>query len=498
MRSQKLYMKTQNGEVEMSAFVQRVITPDVLKATGLKAPSGFTVEQYADSFSLAYEIGHAFMLNDIKKEQEYQDEQFARVLDEHDEHFYHDDEQYAKELQQQYNKGETSVGGEPSSKGEQSSANSEKRGKGPKQSKSSSRKANVDVTALVDEIKDAVTENVSASVVNVFEKMFTTDMQRSFVFLKSKTTLKALTVLNDFGAVIESKDLGLALVSKQTGVQYAGSGGSSGGAVKKTQYPQNQTAPYAQTPVKKESQSRNVCSFFSRGTVSQKVNVGGGDVVRNVPSRGTVLSERMTGSVVETGQSMQSINNSPGPPGPMKTEEDSGESGDSGDEKGNSDEDDDNPFTETIDQLTFGMAIRSPNKRKCGSQRGGTPKKKQALTLTQENADKPENQDSLLSMASSKQQQISLATSLLAVKRNSQSHDIVWTELEGMNRGPSKGPENPHSFLKIAVKYFPQLKDLDTIQAVNMLRGEMSQFMLVNNQYLNVREHFITYLIFQN
>ena len=373
----------------------------------------------------------------------------------------------------------------------------------------------MDVTALVEEIKDAVTEAVSRDVVTVFQRMFDSDMQRSFVFLKSKTTLRVLTVLNDFGSVVESQDLALVLINKQSGVQYAGSGGSCGAPVQKTQFPHSGVqyassggsggggAPVQKTqfphsrvqfassggsggggaPVEKthfppsmkmEQQTSsssgsmrgecNESSYFSGGKVSQKSNVGGGDVqhssFRVMPSRGTVQqqsihqsSQKIRGSIFDNIDNKNSIGH---PSMPPKNEpEESGDNFESSDDNEESDdEDDNNPFQEGLDQLSFGIMIRSPTKRKGGSQRG-MPKKKQALGgLTAENADKPENQDSLISMASSKEQQISLATSLLAVKRTMQSHDIVWEELKKINRAPSKGTGNPHSFLKIAVKYF--------------------------------------------
>ena len=103
-RSQKIYKKTQPGTADMSKFVQRVITPEILKFSNLNPPFGSTIEQYADAFSKAYEIGHKFMVYDIKLEQEYQDEQFARVLEEHDEHYY-GDEEYAIQLQRQLDSG---------------------------------------------------------------------------------------------------------------------------------------------------------------------------------------------------------------------------------------------------------------------------------------------------------------------------------------------------------------------------------------------------------
>ena len=55
-----------------------------------------------------------------------------------------------------------------------------------------------------------------------------------------------------------------------------------------------------------------------------------------------------------------------------------------------------------------------------------------------------------------------------------------------MNRQPSKQPENPHSFLKIGVRYFWEFKEANELEAVNLLSRKIFNCMIVNNQYLKV------------
>ena len=94
------------------------------------------------------------MVQDLKNEKEFKDAEFAHVLAEHDEHFY-GDENLAKKLQLEYDEGK--------SNGEVEKDVTE----GTKRKKSANH-SKVDVSELVAEFKDCVSENITKEVVNVF------------------------------------------------------------------------------------------------------------------------------------------------------------------------------------------------------------------------------------------------------------------------------------------------------------------------------------------
>ena len=164
--------------------------------------------------------------------------------------------------------------------------------------------------------------------------------------------------------------------------------------------------------------------------------------------------------------------------------------------KGVKDDDDDaqvteEPFVQPLNQMEFSIRVKSPKKRSHGgSVMRPSPKKRTLMDSLCERENEPaeisSGIESLISMATSKQMQVNLITEALAVRRTGDSHQHLWNNVGQMNRVPSKGPENPHFFLKIVVRFFTTLKPLEEMEAVNLLRDSMATYMMENNTYLKV------------
>ena len=162
------------------------MTVQTLESKHLKPPSPLNMEEYVETFCEAYRVGHAFMLNDIREEQIYQDEQMAFIMAEDEETL--SDEALAKQLQEEFDN-ETPPKPEKkvikprktgnSSKGwGQSSVtpNEVPKEKVPKPDV----KPNIDVQEIVAEIKENlvadVKHSVAKEVVVIFQCMFSLDM----------------------------------------------------------------------------------------------------------------------------------------------------------------------------------------------------------------------------------------------------------------------------------------------------------------------------------
>ena len=148
------------------------------------------------------------------------------------------------------------------------------------------------------------------------------------------------------------------------------------------------------------------------------------------------------------------------------------------------------PFQQEFDARDFDMAIKSPtSKRKAGSKQS-TQKAKKLATGTPVRDVAPE---AMNAMAESKMLQINLAIETLKVKRTNDNTSNLYPNIESLNRKPSRGPNNPHSFYKIIAKYFPDLASVDEMVVPNVLRERIATFAMENFQYLQVK-HYATIL----
>ena len=196
------------------------MTVQTLESKHLKPPLPLNMEEYAETFCEAYRVGHAFILNDIREEQIYQDEQMAFIMAE-DEETLSSDEALAKQLQEEFNN-ETPLKPEKkvikpwktdnSSKGRGQTSvtpNEVPKEKVPKPDV----KPNIDVQQIVAEIKENfvpdVKHSVSKEVVSIFQHMFSRDMQSVMVMLKSKKVHATLGMLSEIGSAPETSKIAL-------------------------------------------------------------------------------------------------------------------------------------------------------------------------------------------------------------------------------------------------------------------------------------------------
>ena len=188
----------------------RTVTVQTLESKHLKLPLPLNMEEYVETFCEAYRVGHAFILNDIREEQIYQDEQMAFIMTEDEEIL--SDEALAKQLQEEFDN-ETPLKPEKKVIKPRKTANSSK-GQGktsvtpnevPKEKlPKPDVKPNIDVQEIVAEIKENlvadVKHSVSKEVVSIFQRMFSCDMQSAMVMLKSKEVHAALGMLSEIGS----------------------------------------------------------------------------------------------------------------------------------------------------------------------------------------------------------------------------------------------------------------------------------------------------------
>ena len=99
--------------------------------------------------------------------------------------------------------------------------------------------------------------------------------------------------------------------------------------------------------------------------------------------------------------------------------------------------------------------------------------------------------DAMSAMAPGKAMQINLIQDLLACKRTNENYQNLYPAVLELDRVPSKGPPNPHSFYKVVAKYFSHLRDLDPNEVVNILREEIAKYAMENHQYLQVNSTFV-------
>ena len=94
--------------------------------------------------------------------------------------------------------------------------------------------------------------------------------------------------------------------------------------------------------------------------------------------------------------------------------------------------------------------------------------------------------ESMQAMAESKSLQITLVIEALHMRRTNDNFQNLYPNIESLNRKPSRGPDNPHSFYKIIAKYFHDLSAVEDSIVRNLLRERMAKFGMENFHYLQV------------
>ena len=146
---------------------------------------------------------------------------------------------------------------------------------------------------------------------------------------------------------------------------------------------------------------------------------------------------------------------------------------------GGSDDESGDPYQSEYLPQEFSLAVKSPSgKRKNIKQIGGRQKK-----MMTGREIPPE---SMQAMAESKSLQITLAIEALCVKRTNDNFQNLYPNFELLNRKPSRGLDNPHSFYKIIAKYFHELALVEDSVVPNLLRERMAKFAMENFHYLQV------------
>ena len=147
---------------------------------------------------------------------------------------------------------------------------------------------------------------------------------------------------------------------------------------------------------------------------------------------------------------------------------------------GGSDDETVDPYQAEYHPQEFILAVKSPGgKRKSIKQSGGCQKK----VMTGHEIAPPE---SMQAMAESKSLQITLVMETLHVRRTNDNFQNLYPNIESLNRKPSRGPDNPHSFYKIIAKYFHDLSAVEDSMVPNLLRERMAKFGMENFCYLQV------------
>ena len=146
------------------------------------------------------------------------------------------------------------------------------------------------------------------------------------------------------------------------------------------------------------------------------------------------------------------------------------------------------PFQSAFDQEEFNMTVKTPPPKKRGyGKQGGTPKHWKIIGGNVK--DVPH--DAMSAMGPGKAMQINLIQDLLACKRTNENYQNLYPAVLELDRVPSKGPPNPHSFYKVVAKYFSHLRGLDPNEVVNVLREDIAKYAMENNRYLQVNGTFV-------
>ena len=134
------------------------------------------------------------------------------------------------------------------------------------------------------------------------------------------------------------------------------------------------------------------------------------------------------------------------------------------------------------------MTVKTPPPKKRGyGKQGGTPKHRKIIGGNVK--DVPH--DTMSAMGPGKVMQINLIQDLLACKRTNENYQNLYPVVLELDRVPSKGPPNPHSFYKVVAKYFSHLRGLDPNEVVNVLTEDIVKYAMENHRYLQVNGTFV-------
>ena len=556
-------------------ITRRHISLENIKGRNIKPPPGLTLEKYCEALNLAYRQGQGFLFDDLENEQVQRDEELAMLLaaDEfaESEQQKHADAELAKKLDHSWNVEVTTGNKCPS--------------RTPRKAVSAGQKDEILGTGTpkhsfekgLDQIKGEVLKEAHLLLEEIFTKTFDTKIREVAKTLRTHEVYVAANALREFGSVLTTDNLCLALVNSETGEYYAGfkpkdsaSGradmdpNNSGGVCRVPKMESNSDHNSAQAvsggglgfnygsqtsnrDVSHQIASANVplVSRVSAPPFSSAFTHGGeaslSDLVvqqqarqqahylprdgvesseqdkRQFPggSSGVYAEERTSqeGAGMHMGVSVryrETFNTSHVFPSEMsyghsmQASQTEGESVSVADHScisgpafpthrstgEASDDESVEPFQQEFDARDFDMAIKSPtSKRKAGAKQS-TQKAKKLATGTPNRDIAPE---AMNAMAESKMLQINLAIETLKVKRTNDNASNLYPSIESLNRKPSRGPSNPHSFYKIIAKYFPDLASVDEMVVPNVLRERIATFAMENFQYLQVK-HYATIL----
>ena len=215
-------------------LTRRHISVENLKSRNVVPPIGVTLVKYCELLNLAYQQGQNFLFDDIRNEQIQTDAQLAYLLASDEIEMLQDqtkaDEDLVKKLDKLWN---STMGNGAVTCGQGGGRQQTERKKKPTIDDTSPNAtkshANKTVKAPEEifesklaEVKRDVLKEAHELLESIFNKTFDSKCTNAAKVLRTHEVYVAVNALQDFGSILASKNLCIALVNSETGEFYAG------------------------------------------------------------------------------------------------------------------------------------------------------------------------------------------------------------------------------------------------------------------------------------